>query len=197
MLRISMSMLLFYALAAPASALAPFRAAGSPEAKKSAPAADSPQRIIDELRSNFDRVGSDFEKKQPGLQTRQAQQRIIDGIDKLLEQQDPAPSSNKSFAAAKNQPAHPPSAQKPAPKPMPAAKQPAKTTEIGGRPGEKPGTPADFRQPTPSSDSWSLPPRHRDQIDAHQRERFIRNYSEILREYYRALAESTPRKDRD
>ncbi|MSQ93281.1 MAG: hypothetical protein EXR98_01850 [Gemmataceae bacterium] len=173
---------------APARTATPFRAGGSPDSKKPAP--DTPQKIIEELRLNFDRVGSDFEKQQPGAETRKAQQRILDGIDKLLEQDEPEPNKSKTPPSAKN----PPKPMEPIANPTP---KPKNVADLAKSTGKTPSTPEDMRLLQSDSGFWpNLPPRHRDQIDAHLRERFIRNYNEILREYYRALAESSPAEKR-
>jgi hypothetical protein len=202
MLRCSTLIATFFfllAASAPAREAAPFRAGGGPDAKKSAP--ENPQRIIEEIRSHFDRVGSDFEKNQPGAETRKAQQRILDGIDKLLEQQDPEPKNSKAPPTSKNSPP----SNEPAVKPKPALEKPkitpATPKSIADLPKEIANTAKTTesmaKSPTGSGYWPNLPPRHRDQIDALSRERFIRNYSEILREYYRALAEEGTREKRD
>ena len=44
---------------------------------------------------------------------------------------------------------------------------------------------------------WHQEPRMRDQMDSMSRERFIRNYEELLRAYYRNLADSNRREGND
>lgn len=195
---------LFVAASASARELAPFGAGGGPEAKTPAPA--NPQKIIEELRSDFGRVGSDFEKNQTGAETRKTQQRIIEGIDKLLEQQDPNPSQSKSANSSKNPPkpkeasANPPpvtNAEQKPPVAQPKStvlkpqQKPAITKDIAPA-SRAPKTLAEMRpEQTVGNQRWGdYPPRFRQEIDAFARERFMRNYAEILREYYRSLAES-------
>jgi hypothetical protein len=186
----------------------PFRAgSGQPGAKNTQTPPDNPQQVIENLRADFDRAGRELDKKDPGLAARKAQQRIIDGIDKLLEQEDPSPSKNQNAPSKpENQNAAPPAGTKPAPKPMPQlapgekeltnnTAKPKSVNNLAKSQSQKPTAIEDMRQ---EPGAWPpLPPRHRVNIDAYSRQQFIRNYHEILREYYRALAESDRRKDGD
>lgn len=159
--------------------------AGGPGAQKKS---SDPQRIIEQLRGDFDRAGSDLEQRKIDQATQETQQRIVDGIDELLKQRERSPSSKSNSSPPKSKAAVPP----PMPEPAPANK---KTVEKASEPAAKKAALAGKPrvEPAPaSSDRWGLPPRHRDAIDAVSGDRLVPRYEELLRAYYRALSEAKP-----
>jgi hypothetical protein len=166
--------------------------------------AESRAKIVEQIQADYESVLGRLKKDDPGAVTRSQQQRILDGLDKLIEQQDPEPPRGAS-----NPPPPPPtgnSGEKPMPQPMPSGssqapkqqpdKQPAPTAsapkqkQIGQQ--AAPAAPAEVRKNREGSDGWriTLPPRHRTEIDSIPRDRLIRNYEEMLRAYYRNLADT-------
>lgn len=174
-------------------ASAPYHAGGPPSAQKAQTGSGDSRKLIEEIQADFDRAATDLNRNDPSAQTRQAQKRIIDGIDKLLERPEP-PAKQPSNSPAPRSPNARPKTPPP-PSAQPAMKQPQRKPAVEPAPriAQK------IRANTPAASSknplvdgpWpNLPPRHRGEVDAHARERFIRNYDALLREYYRALSEN-------
>jgi hypothetical protein len=184
----------------------PYQAGAGTKTESTAPP-ESTKKIVEEIQADYEKVLERLNEADPGAQTRKNQKRILDNIDKLLQQPDP----NQGGANSK------PSAGNP-PKPMPPnpprhvdgkERQPTTPTtpkgdiisakpkaEVGGsQRGEKAKTFAEMKEEAKSYDEWRLPLRLRQEMDAFARERFIRNYEETLRAYYRNIADSNRRKD--
>jgi hypothetical protein len=184
----------------------PYQAGAGKKAEPSAPA-ESQKKIVEEIQADYEKVLERLNKADPGAQTRKNQKRILDNIDKLLQHQDP----NQGGASSKPSSGNPP-------KPMPhnpprhvdgIERQPTPLTtpkgnivgakpkaEVGGsQRGEKPNTFAQMKKEVKGDDEWRLPLRLRQEMDAFARERFIRNYEETLRAYYRNIADSSRRKE--
>jgi hypothetical protein len=184
----------------------PYQAGAAKKVEPSVPA-ESQKKIVEEIQADFEKVLERLNEADPGAQTRKNQKRILDNIDKLLQRPDP----NQGGANNK------PSAGNP-PKPMPPnpprhvdgnERQPTplttpKGTIVGAKPkaevggnqwGEKPNTFADMKKEVKGDDEWRLPLRLRKEMNAFARERFIRNYEETLRAYYRNIADTSRRKD--
>ena len=143
--------------------------------------ADSRRTIVKQVQDDLDSARAKLNQNDPGAETRRTQKRIVAGLDELIEQQNEHRGGNSSSSAKKSKNAVD---RPPAPQPAPASKQPVGRAEL-------PSTPADLRQQKNASESWpGMPPRLRQEMDAFARERFIRNYEELLRAYYRTLAES-------
>ena len=187
----------------------PLHAGAVKKADPTAPA-QSPQKIIDQLKADYDKVLDRLNADDPGDETRRNQQRILEGIDELLRRKDPDPSKNSSA----NSPPNPKGNREPSPKQpvgnpketaapveqkQPARPEPkpvAKTQPAVGKEGNPPNTPEDLRKEMKTDGFWpSLPPRHRADMEAFGRERFIPAYQELLREYYRNLAQGSRSKD--
>jgi hypothetical protein len=196
MLRSIAAVLLMSAVLASARA----ETAQQPEPGKKA---ESRAKIVEQIQADYESVLGRLKKDDPGAVTRSQQQRILDGLDKLIEQQDPEKNGGAS------NPPPPPmgnSGEKPKPQPMPTGssqapkqqpdKQPApsastpKQKQVGQQ--APPANPAGVRKPRDGADGWQvqLPPRHRTEIDSIPRDRLIRNYEEMLRAYYRNLADT-------
>ena len=184
----------------------PYRVGAGKKAESSAPA-ESQKKIIEEIQADYEKVLERLNEADPGAQTRKNQKRILDNIDKLLQQQDPNQGSANSKPSAGNPP-----------KPMPhnpprqvdgAERQPdalttpkgnivgakSKAEVAGSLRGEKPNTFAEMKKVVKGDDEWRLPLRLRQEMDAFARERFIRNYEETLRAYYRNIADGSRRKN--
>jgi outer membrane biosynthesis protein TonB len=197
-------------------AAAPFRVGGGPDPKRSPDRPIDAKKIIQDIQDDYGRALKDLEKDNPSAEARQAQQRIADGIKKLLEHEDPENKNPKSAGnppKPKNQSVNPPPPPKPMPeqnpKPMPseakkaapeAAKSPSapkpENAERKTPPDTKPGSLNDLfgknRQEWPSM-PWRDPP----QLDTIAGERFSPRHAAILREYFRALAEANQRNPDD
>ena len=206
----STTFFLLAAAAVSAQERAPFRA-GQPDARKTAPQPESRAKIIDEIRSDLVDVIEKLNKNDAGAQTRIRQQRILKNIDKLLEQDDPPPSqnSNESSSSSSKPPPDRPPGQKPKPtgnspaqaaeeKPLPKTPEPVraepKPSAANGQRESRPKTFAEWeKENARTGDGWELPPRVRRQMDAYSHDRFPPGYEDLLRAYYRALAESSRR----
>lgn len=204
------------ALATCVAAAAPFRVGMQPETKKPAGAEDR-RKIIDEIQTDLDRVLENLNRDDAGAETRKNQKRILAGIDRLLEQQDPEAANSSASQSPQPKPgANAPPTPKPAPKPSPNSSSPVKPVTkqtAAPKPGEpkRPAPPAPLSESKPERENslsastlekmraeqqlpqgWSpeLPMRHRQTLDAFARERFPPGYEELLRAYYRSLAQS-------
>jgi hypothetical protein len=189
----------------------PYHAGAGKKTEPSAPQ-ESTKKIVEEIQADYEKVLERLNRADAGAQTRQNQKRILDNIDKLLQQQDP------NQGGANSNPPKPMSPGPQEPKPMPhnlprhvegkeqqptplatpkgnnvAAKPKA---EVGGsQRGEKATTLAEMKQEAKGNEEWVLPRRLRQEMDTFARERFIRNYEETLRAYYRNIADGSRRKD--
>src|SRR6516162_9851495 len=139
----------------------PYQAGAGKKAVPSSPA-ESQKKIVEEIQADYEKVLERLNKADAGAQTRKNQKRILDNIDKLLQQQDP----NQGGANSKPSAGNPPKPMSPGPqepKPVPhnpplhvegKEQQPTPLTtpkannvaakpnvEVGGRQrGEKPNT---------------------------------------------------------
>jgi hypothetical protein len=165
--------------------------------EKRAEPAESRQKIIDQIKTEFDQVRDRLNADDPGAEVRAGQDRILKGLDELLKQKDPSQSKNPPPSSSapppgSSEPKPQPAASEPMPmtqaKPQPAATQ-AKTGEV--KKAAPPNTPDEVRKATKSGRWGEMPPRHGAAIDAVGRARFVPSYQEILREYYRNLAQSS------
>lgn len=194
----------------------PYQAGAGNKTEPSAPP-ESTKKIVEEIQADYEKVVERLNTADPGAQTRKNQKRILDNIDKLLLQQDP----NQGGANSKPGADSPPKPMGPGPqepKPMPHTaprpalgkeQQPAPLatpkgksvagnpiTELGaGQRGEKANTFEEMNKEAKGNDEWRLPRRLRQEMDTFARERFIRNYEETLRAYYRNIADGSRRKD--
>ena len=187
--------------------------------KKAVPSstAESQKKIVEEIQADYEKVLERLNKADAGAQTRKNQKRILDNIDKLLQQQDPNQGGANSKPSAGNPP-KPTSPGPQEPKPMPynpprhvegKEQQPTPlttpkannvaakpNTEVGGsQRGEKANTFEAMKGEAKGNEEWRLPLRLRQEMDTFARARFIRNYEETLRAYYRNIADGSRRKD--
>ena len=190
-----MSRILTLAAILGAFSAAPFRAGVQPEGK-TPPAGTDRRKLIGDIQADYDRVLDNLNRADPGAETRAKQKRILEALDKLIDepdppsakassspppkQPDPAPPPPKQTAAPKQTPAQPPTASTPAPKQAPAATSPPTVTVEKIRQEQK----------IPAGWAPDMPPRHRQALDAFARDRIPPAYEELLRAYYRTLAES-------
>jgi hypothetical protein len=194
----------------------PYQAGAGTKTESTAPP-ESTKKIVEEIQADYEKVLERLNKADPGAQTRKNQKRILDNIDKLLQQQDP----NQGGANIKPGAGNPPMPMSPSPqesKPMPhnpprhvegKEQQPTPLTtpkannvaakpkaEVGGsQRGKEANTFEEMKEEAKSNDEWRLPRRLRQEMDTFARERFIRNYEETLRAYYRNIADGSRRKD--
>jgi outer membrane biosynthesis protein TonB len=180
---------------------------GGPDSKTPPRPIDA-KKIIEEIQGDYDRALKDLEKDNPSADARQAQQRIAEGIKKLLEQQDPPSQSSKNSAnapkpqnsqakpAPESKPQPSPSQPKPHATPSPAPKPQAKATPAPNsaeRKSSSDNRPRTIDEAMKMGDWPSLPSRVRSEIDAIGRDPFMERYNDLLREYYRSLAENNRR----
>jgi len=197
-----------------ASSAAPFRVGGGPDPKRSPDRPIDAKKIIQDIQADYGRALKDLEKDNPSAEARQAQQRIADGIKKLLEQQEPEKQSPKS---AGNPPKPQSQGLKPPPAPMPQQNPkpvPSETKNSTPQAAKSPGAvkPENAERKTPpdtkpgslndlfgkSRQEWPpLPWRDPPQLDTIAGERFSPRHAAILREYFRALAEANQRNPDD
>lgn len=213
MLRTLTVLLIASALLTTARGATPFQAGDAKKPEPSVPA-PSKQKIIDDINADCVKVVDQLTKSDPGAATRAGQDRILENIDRLLKQQDPNPPKNSSQSPPssppppKNPSAKPPEANPSAANPMPQPKAlpqqakanadatPKKQPASGEPKSQGPNSLEEMKRETNDKKWPPLPPRMMQDIDAIGPARFIRNHEELLRAYYRRLAESS-RKDAD
>ncbi len=185
------------------SSAVPCQAGASKKSDQAAPA-DSRQKIVEEINADCAKVVDHLSKSDPGAATRAGQDRILANIDRLLKQQDPSPPRNSSPPASStprrpmDEPDPKPGADTPKNQPKPAAPaNPQKEPRVKATIGQGPSSIETLKAEMRSEDWAKMPPRMRQAMDGVARERFIRNYEELLRAYYRNIAESSRRKDAD
>ncbi|HZZ82232.1 MAG TPA: hypothetical protein VFE62_27285 [Gemmataceae bacterium] len=157
--------------------------------------------VIRQLRDDFEEARARLQKDDSGQATRAAHRRIIEGIDKLLEEENP--DNNPPAPPPPGAPPMPPPTDSSAtPKQNPSAPKAPEQAKATPQPKSAPGTES-TPQSRPGVDGKALPmrpemdgPWHplrklpREAVDAIGRERFPRGYEELLRAYYRSLAAS-------
>lgn len=129
--------------------------------------------VIKELERSFEEARTGLQKD-AGAKTRAAHRRIIAGLDELLKSDEPAqpPVPSKS----------PPPANKPLPPPAPKS-----APESSPLPQAGLGTPGEGRL---KDGPWDIRrQRQQEALDAVGRDRLVPRYEELLRAYYRSLAE--------
>ncbi len=197
----------FLGVHASAREASPFHGSQGPDGQKPHP--DSRGKVIDELRADYNDVVAEFARKNVNEEMRAKQQRIIDNLKRLLEDDDPPPnpSGNTGPDNAPKSPPPPsgskanPSASKqnpektPAPQPKNAQGNPSEAKQpMSGKSGDSESSPRtieEMRNDKKTGGGYmELPPRQREAMDAHARDRFPPRYEELLRAYYRTLAES-------
>lgn len=172
---------------------APFQAGGPKKTQPPAPPTD-PRPIIEQIDKDFGNTVDRLTQKDPGVQTRENQQRILEGLDKLIQQQNPnhrPPSASNPPPPKK--PAGPPpvSAANPAPKQPPAA-QKTPAGKVENRATTPPAAPKE-KHPV---EAWpNLPPRLRAEMDAFAREGYPARYQRLIGAYFRSVAENHRRDD--
>lgn len=188
----------------PAREAAPFRAGLQDGVKKPSAAPDDRKKLVEDVKADLSKAVGELQRDNPGAEARAAQKRILDNIDKLLEaDDDPPPSANDA-----QPPMTPPPNPKPEPKaaaPMPDGAnpdsrpvQPKQITQPEGNKGPRdgnPGTAAEMlNELAKKGGQWGhRPPGLPPEMDAHLRQRFPPRYEDLLREYYRSVAESQRR----
>jgi hypothetical protein len=186
-----------------------FGAGQAPQTKKTLAPGDQRQ-IVAKLRLKYQQVVADLDQQKTGATTRTAQQDIADLIDELLNQEsDPPPSgnppesdpppSNPPPAGAKNNPP-PPKSPDPAPnRPKQNAPAPNVPLESKQTQSERDRPPMNLDQIRQEKHSghWpdNLPSRARTDINRYGQDRFMPRYEELLRAYYRNIAEARRGKD--
>jgi hypothetical protein len=200
-------------------AASPYRFGGGPDAKKNGPAPENRAKLIEEIRSDFNDAVDKLNQNDPGAQTRARQERILANLKKLLENDDPPPPPSSSNNSNSPKPINPPSdPTNPEPKPMtndqtpsplprpqpkssqnntPEPKPMATDSSTREQRESPPRTLEELQKARPDMKGYWPDPRRSalPEMDAIMRQRFPRGYEELLREYYRSLAESARRDD--
>ncbi len=182
-----------------------FRAGTQDGAKKPASPVDG-AKIVDEIKTDLSKAVDELDRNNPGKETHAAQKRVVDNIDRLLNQDDDPPQNPPPSASPPPQspPSDPPSSRPQPPTPEPKAVAP-------NGPEPKPST-RGANRPTPTNGGQDVGPRTANELrkedaakgrpwgnmpwrpypgmDLLGRERFPERYQDLLREYYRSLAES-------
>jgi hypothetical protein len=181
-----------------------FRVGGRADAKKAAP--EDRAKVIERLRVEYGSVLERLNKNDPGTDTQGTQRHIAELLKKLLENDDPSPPSPPP-PSPQSSPPKPPSDPPPAPKappmnppqdasnvpqPKPAAKQATTCEPRQDASGRVETSLAEMKKQWEKDGRWplQLPLRHLENIDVSGGGRFMPRYQELLREYYRTLAES-------
>ena len=143
-------------------------------------------KIVERLRGRYQDVLDQLNQKNPGADTLAKQKEIADLLKQLLEQDDP-PASNPSPPAPKA--TNPPPSGEAQPMPKPTSNTSA--TEQSAR------SLNELKKQLEADGHWpvNLPPHHRKSLDSSAHGRFMPRYEELLRAYYRTIAESSDRKD--
>jgi hypothetical protein len=187
---------------------------------------EKPEEIVARIKKNLAESEERLEKKDPGKDTRNIQDKIVKDLDELIKQQkDQQNQSGSSSGSAsksgksgkgssgqnnsgkntggkntggKNSGASAGKEKKPSTDKQAGNKgkgQDPKKTAGGskGQQGKGKNTIADLYK-----DIWGhLPLSRRQEMDAYSRERFMPRYEDLLREYYRTIAEQNRRKEGD
>jgi hypothetical protein len=174
--------------------------AGSDKKPATPSSPEDRKKIIAEINADSEHAIDRLNQRDPGADTRARQQRIIENIDKLLNEQDPDPKGN-------SQRPPPPKPMNPPPKPSGSdpGQKPMQAKEQGPQspmpPTAKPAGNSKSGQIPKSSDNpntqkelgpWPYGrPGNRQEMDSIPRDGLIRNYEELLRAYYRNIADSS------
>jgi hypothetical protein len=152
------------------------------------------KEIMDRLHKNLEASEDRLGKKDPGATTREIQEQIIKDLDALLKQkQDQGSSPNNSGKRVGRE--NPQREKKPTAK---AASDPSTRPDAKALAGvrDKHQTP---EKAVHDGDWWgpSLPKIKRLEMDVYSKERFLPRYEELLRQYYRTIAEQGRRQEGD
>ena len=149
---------------------------------------EDPRAIIDRLRSKrFPETEDRLEAKDIGVQAQMLQDRIIEDLDKLLDQSDDnnaGRSRPKKNAAVQN-----PGEAKPKAGPSIGAQ-----ADKSDKPGDGLGTDRAPRKAStaaePARDAWlPLPARKRQEMEAYGKDKPLPKYEQLVGEYFRTIAE--------
>jgi hypothetical protein len=157
--------------------------------------ADDRGHIVERLRGKYQDVLDRLNKNEPGADTLAMQKEIAELLQRLLEQDEP-PSAQAPPPVAKDAPKHRSDpASNPAQKPAPQSAEKAATQRpnvqgLANEPSAK--SLGEMKKQLQAEGNWplKLPPRHRDYIEVSGGGRFMPRYEELLRAYYRRIAES-------
>lgn len=152
--------------------------------------AEKRSEIVERIKANQERVRKLLGENNSGTETRKLQSQIADDLAKLLETpDDPGSDPSRKAGAAPNPGVQPnqPSKQAAAPEAKP------KAVGAEGR------SQADAMRAGKAADGYwgELPAQTRKEIDAYPRDRLMPRYEELLRAYYRTIAERATSKEGD
>ena len=168
--------------------------AGSGQKADQPAPADARKKIIAAIDADSAEAFERLHQNDPGAATRARMKRVADNIAELLKQQDPSPKSPSSQSPP---PPRPMDSDTPKPSASPAPSQPKETRTQPSVDSSKRGKSAngieEMKQQMNNADWGKMPPRLRQEMEAIGRDRFIRNYEEMLRAYYRNIADSSRR----
>jgi hypothetical protein len=176
------------------------------DAGKKSSAAGVPERpedIVRRLHSEFEGTLDKLEKRDAGAATRDLQKKIVEDLEKLINQRDN--KSGKPAAgqddAQKTKPSDPQASQKNSDS---LGKAPASDTAPPGKPNQLQNAPkalgpaAGKNAPKQSLGRWGdLQKWEQPQADVYGGQRYMPKYEELLRQYYRVIAEEGLRKPRE
>jgi hypothetical protein len=185
--------------AAPEDKPAP-KAKEEPKEELPAPDVDS-KEILERINKNLREAEQRLEKKDTSDGTRRVQKDIVKDIDALIEQskkqqqQQNDPQGGSGMSNSKNQrnpqasSSRRPSGRRPERRPDSGSQAKAGGTSNQGGAGRTSGTGPD-KMAEMLKDIWGhLPETMRMEMDAYARQQFMPKYSDLLREYYKTIAE--------
>ena len=157
--------------------------------------ADARKKLIAEIDADSEEALERLNQTDPGVATRARMQRVADNIAELLKQQDPSASQSppppRPTGSADKKPA-PAQANEPKPQPAPSAVKPQQSVDSSKNARSANGI-DEMKRHLKNGEWPKMPPRFRQEMDTVGRDRFIRNYEEMLRAYYRNIADSSRR----
>ncbi len=177
-----------------------------PDANKKGRPGDSTENrevVIQRLHREFEHARSSLENQDAGRDTSDVQKRIIRDLDKLIDEADrgertPSGSNGKK---ANNQDGAQQGAGKPIPQEKPArgtAKGPAEMNVDPAGKNMQSNVDKNAGVPRNLAGIWGeLLKRKRLEVDVYAGDHFVPSYEELLRQYYRAIAEATRRDEQE
>jgi hypothetical protein len=177
-----------------------------PATKKKVPPKDAPpeqrEQIIRRLHGEFEGALSNLEKQNTGTTTRALQQKILEDLDRLIDppntKDNPPPAKQPNNPEAPKSPNTGQGVKKnagPSAKDQEASAAPSTNEKAAGKPtdAELKNTPGKRPDGFWGERRW----QERQALDAYSSDRFMRRYEELLRQYYRGIAEEKQRRTAD
>jgi hypothetical protein len=156
---------------------------------------EDPRAIIDRLRSKrFPETEDRLEAKDVGARAQMLQDRIIEDLDKLLDQSDDNTGRRRSSGNADRNRSKDAAAQKPGEVKTKAAPSIGTQADKNDKRGDNLATDREPRKAStvaePARDTWlPLPARKRQEMDAYGKDKPLPKYEQLVGEYFRTIAE--------